>query len=108
MARMMMTRVQFDMPSEKMEELDQLMSRAGVSSRRELFNNALTLLDWAIEQRSNGRKILSYDDGNDAYRELSMPVLDSLGRASTKLKLVRGGAEIEDNSEVRTQAISST
>lgn len=76
-----MVRVQFDMPLEKMGDLDYLMSRAGINSRRELFNSALTLLDWAVDQRSHGRKILSCNESDNTCRELSMPILDSLSRA---------------------------
>lgn len=71
------TRIQFDLPDSKVEELDKLMLAAGIKTRRELFNNALSLLEWALRQRKEGRVIASINEESKSYRELSTPILDS-------------------------------
>jgi putative intracellular protease/amidase len=71
------TRIQFDLPDSKVEELEKLMLAAGIHTKRELFNNALSLLEWAIRQRKEGRVIASINESSKSYRELSTPILDN-------------------------------
>jgi hypothetical protein len=63
----------FDDQGEKLV-LD-LERRTGVKTHRELFNNALTLLDWATEQAMQGRNVASLDMQTKQSKELLMPVL---------------------------------
>jgi hypothetical protein len=48
-------------------------------TKKDFFNNALTLFKWAIEERRAGRQIASLD--GELYRELRMPALDSVEAA---------------------------
>ncbi len=73
-----MIRIQFELPEEKVEELDTLMKEAHITTRKDLFNNALTLLEWAIKERKTGRTIASVDEDNKKYKELVMPVLSAV------------------------------
>lgn len=70
-------RFQFDMEKSKAEELEKIVQETGVGTKKELFNNALTLLKWAIKQRSLGRTICSIDSSNKLI-ELEMPILDAV------------------------------
>src|SRR5262245_24504391 len=70
------TRIQLDFPEEKVRELDQLMQQAGINTRKDLFNNALTLLVWAVKERQKGNKIVSLDEQHGTSRELVMPILE--------------------------------
>lgn len=77
-----MTRI--DMAVDK-DALDDMMRRGDIKTRKELLNNALTLLKWTIKQRKTGRIIGSIDktDGRpETYRELSMPILDNIKKVS--------------------------
>lgn len=71
-------RVTLDLPKEKVEAIDQLVTAAGMDSRKELFNNALSLLNWAVGEARRGRSIMSVDDGEGMMRHLAMPFLDAL------------------------------
>ena len=73
-----LTRIQFDLPDTKVADLDRIMAEGGIRTRKELFNNALSLLEWAIKQRKAGRTIAAVDESNDSYRELSMPILENI------------------------------
>lgn len=64
----------FELPMEKSQELERLV-RAGISCRKDLLNNALTLLEWATKEREKGRSIASVDEPNKFYKELVMPCL---------------------------------
>ena len=72
---MKIARIQFEMPEDKARELDVLMQETGVQSKKELFNNALTLLKWAIKETRNGNSIAAVDEKHGKYRELQMPIL---------------------------------
>ena len=76
-------RLQFEVRDERVEHIDQLQEKLGLSTRTELFNNALALLNWAIEQKEEGCKIASIRDEDQGYRELIMP---SLEKVKTRLK----------------------
>lgn len=67
-------RIQFELSQEKAEELDELMMETGVPTKKELFNNALTLLKWAVRESKRGHSIASVDEKHGKYRELHMPI----------------------------------
>ena len=73
-------RVQLDLPAEKVEELEQIMAITGVATRKDLFENALTLFAWAVDQRKAGRILASIDECDEGYREVVMPALASIKR----------------------------
>lgn len=65
---------QFEMPESNADRLDELAKQAGVA-KKDIINNALTILEWAIEEVQAGRSIASIDESNDRYRELVLPLL---------------------------------
>ena len=75
-------RIQFELPEDKVKVLDAIMEDSGIKTRVDLFNNAMTLLKWAIKQRKEGRVIASIDYGDNTLRELIMPLLEDIEEAS--------------------------
>ena len=73
-------RVQFDLPEEKMKELDLLMEETGIKTRRELFNNALTILEWAVDRSSKGFDVAAYRENTKELHVLAMPALSAAFR----------------------------
>ena len=74
-------RLQLEFPDGMVKVIEDLMSVAGLRTKKEFFNNAMTLFKWAIEERRSGRQIASVDGNCGVYRELRMPALDSAGAA---------------------------
>lgn len=68
-------RIQLDLDEAGVELVDELKRRTGSRTYKDLFNNAIVLLDWAARQRVEGRKITSVDARNENPRELEMPAL---------------------------------
>lgn len=68
-------RVQFDITVDRLRELDNLLKETPVNTRKELINNALSLLEWAVKERKSGRIIASLDENAKSYKELCMPIL---------------------------------
>jgi hypothetical protein len=73
-------RIQLDLPEEKVHELKALMEEADIETYKELFNNALTLLEWSIEESKAGRALASVDTAKDQYRMLVMPILQRVAK----------------------------
>jgi hypothetical protein len=70
-----MKRLQFELPDERVVELDEILERTGLKTRVNLFNHALTLFEWAVRERESGRIIASMDEETGRYKELEMPGL---------------------------------
>jgi hypothetical protein len=83
-------RIQLEISENKRKQIKAMMERADFKTYSELFNNAVTLLQWSIRQIEEGRSILSVDQGSGKEKELVMPFLQHLEQtADTELDLVR-------------------
>ncbi len=69
-----MQRYQFELSKKENKVLKDLMQKAGIKTKRDLFNNALTLFEWAIQEIENGQIIVSMDEDTREYKQLIMPV----------------------------------
>ena len=75
-----MTRIQFELSKDKVKELEDIMEESGIRTKKDLFNNALTLLEWAIRESKAGRVIASIDEKGKKYKEILMPILAAICR----------------------------
>lgn len=75
-------RIQLELPREDVEELKALMAEAHIETYKELFSNALTLLHWGMREVKNGRIIASVDEKDAKYKELALPVLETVRRVA--------------------------
>jgi hypothetical protein len=55
-----------------------LQFKLGTKKSTEIARAALTLLNWAVDEVSQGRAIFSGDGGGKDLRKLAMPILDSV------------------------------
>jgi len=69
-------RIQLDLDDAGVELLESLEKATRSKTHKEFFNNAITLMDWAVKQRRGGRIIASMDEANENYKELQMPALE--------------------------------
>ena len=69
-------RIELRVDAAGMELLKNLKEATGSKTYQDLFDNAITLLDWAITQRKVGRIVASLDERNKNYKELQMPALE--------------------------------
>jgi hypothetical protein len=81
-------RVQFDLLPSRLAELDQLMEFCEMSTRKELFDNAMTLFEWAVHEVRAGRAVASYDRKADHVEIVRFPVLDNAARRALAHKPV--------------------
>jgi len=69
-------RIQLEMSEPRVDELKEFMIRVEIDTYKELFNNALSLLEWAVDQSAKGRKLVSIDEETGKQLELVMPALN--------------------------------
>lgn len=77
-------RIQLDLPESRVLELKALMDETGMETYKELFNNALTLLEWSIQETKAGKPIASVDEDRNRYKVLVMPVLERVAKARAR------------------------
>ena len=84
-------RFQIEVSKDEARAWDELIEEAtGVKSKKDLINNALTLLEWAFKEREAGRTIVSLDEKEMKYKELVMPIFPSI--KSKKKRAAKGQA----------------
>ena len=90
-------RIQLELPEGRVRELEALMETAGIATKKELFNTALTLFEWAIQEKSSGRIIASMDEEQQRYKELIMPALSAAGvrRTGNEPSFPRGPSSVD-------------
>jgi hypothetical protein len=71
-------RLQAELDHHMMKLLDVLQWLGGLKTKRELLNNALTLLKWAVKERMKGNVICSINERTHERKELEMPYLESV------------------------------
>lgn len=75
-------RIQIDVDDNGVQVLNDIKQATGLTTYKDIFNNAITLFEWAIRQRVGGRVIASLDERTKRYKEMTMPALeDALRRA---------------------------
>lgn len=84
-------RIQLDLDEASAKWLEELKEATGSKTYKEFFNNAITLLDWAIRQRHSGRIVASLDEASKNYKELQMPALERA--ASFKISVDKSAVE---------------
>lgn len=77
MAKSTDVRFQVELSPATVLEMEEIMSDCGLSTKKELFNNAFTLFQWAVTEIQKGNVIASVDETNERYKELQMPVLNA-------------------------------
>lgn len=69
-------RLQFDVRRAQLNIIDSLVDVCGLSSKKELFNNSMALMKWAVQETQKGRRIASYDPIRDEVEVVALPALD--------------------------------
>jgi hypothetical protein len=70
-------RLQIELSKDKLRQLEELMEDTNIATKKDLVNNALTLLTWAVRETKSGRKIVSLDEDTKQYKEILLPALEN-------------------------------
>ncbi len=66
-------RIQIEVTPEKLGDVKSLMEETDIRTYIDFFNNAATLLSWAVQQIKDGRVVASLDEQSGQYKELVLP-----------------------------------
>jgi len=83
-------KIQIEVQDWVVSQLEDLKDITGSDDYKELFNHAVALLAWAVEQRAAGNAVASIDSEAKEFRRLQMPALEYAafiaGRGAIDLK----------------------
>jgi hypothetical protein len=79
-----LVRIQFEMVTERAGDLDRLMKATGIRTRRELFDNALTLFEWAVAVSERGHLVTAHDEETGKFQPILMPALETARRTGSR------------------------
>jgi hypothetical protein len=75
-------RLQIDVRPALQARFTRLLELGQLRSDRELLDTALTVLEWAVNQRAAGRVVGSVDEATGRFRELYTPYLEACHAAA--------------------------
>jgi hypothetical protein len=90
-------RVQLDLNPQQMAFVTQLMASGGFDTRKDLFNNAVTLFGWAFREAQHGHVIGSLDRKTQAFTVVNMPVLAFAAQNTTQADQSESGNGLNDD-----------
>ncbi len=75
-----MARLQLDLSDTSDALIERLRTLCDRSSKKDVVENALTLLAWAANEVFEGRKIAAVDESANVMRVIHMPAFDAAAR----------------------------
>ena len=79
-----MARFQLDLSDTLDELLNDLMKEADLRTKKDVVENAVMLLGWAVREVQRGRTIAAVDEERKVYREIETPALAGARRQSER------------------------
>ena len=73
-------RINFEFTEDQVKELKALQQKIGSTSMKEMFNSAMSILEWSVDEKIKGHEIASLDPNSNNYRILVTPILQKAGR----------------------------
>lgn len=68
-------RLNLEISESQMSSLKALQQRTGANSMKDLVNNALSILEWAVDETARGNEVAALNESESAYRVLVTPLL---------------------------------
>lgn len=87
-----LARIQIEIDEDQMNELERLRELGGLRTKKELLNNAFTLLKWAAKERAQGASVVSVNEKEGTYKELEMPFLENIASARSRIQALDSAA----------------
>lgn len=78
-------RPQVELSQEWAEQVDRLAAALRLKTRKEIVENALALFAWAVQERLEGKSLVSLNKETDSYLEFIFPFLTFLNKSAKKL-----------------------
>ena len=73
-------RINFEFTEDQVKELKALQHKIGSTSMKEMFNSAMSMLEWSVDETIKGHEIGSVDPDTGALRIVVMPILQKAAK----------------------------
>jgi hypothetical protein len=73
-------RLNLELSDAQMSSLKALQVRTGAATMKDLVNNALSILEWAVDETARGNEVAALNESESAYRVLVTPLLQHVVR----------------------------
>ncbi len=73
-------RLNFEFSESQVNDLKALQQKTGTGTMKDLFNSALSMLEWAVDETANGNEIAAVNEEDNRYRVLVAPILQRAAR----------------------------
>lgn len=98
-------RIQLDLTSTQAERFDKLVRECDLSSRKELFNVAMSLVYWASKEVSRGRKIATFDEDSEQIETIIVPAFDNIARRTAVNKSSEQETAVEPRAKRQLEVV---
>jgi len=85
-------RIQIVVDDTYKEMLENLKRATGLNQWQDLFSDAITMYNWAVKQRTEGRIVASMNEHEENYRELQMPSLERAAENAKQMAVSAAGS----------------
>jgi hypothetical protein len=73
-------RLNFEFSEERVQDLKALLAQTKADTMKDLVNNALTILEWTVNETEAGNEIAAVNEEKQVYRVLITPILQGIAR----------------------------
>lgn len=73
-------RINFEFTEDQVKSLKELQQKTGSTSMKDMFNSAMSILEWSVDETIKGHEIASFDPDADTIRVLVTPILQRAGK----------------------------
>jgi len=85
-------RLNFEFSESQVKDLKALQEKTGTDTMKDLFNSALSMLEWAVDETINGNEIAAVNAEHKQYRVLITPVLQRVAKLQRQRNVAAGAA----------------
>jgi hypothetical protein len=73
-------RLNFEFSEEQINDLKAFQQKTGTASMKDLFNSAMSILEWTVDETIKGNEIASINEDDKNYRVLVTPILQRVAK----------------------------
>ncbi len=77
-----MPRLNFEVSESRLGELKAFLQETNSPTMKDLFNDAMTTLEWLVAEVKKGQEIVSLDEKRNSYRVLVTPILERAAKTA--------------------------
>lgn len=98
-----MARFQLDLSDTMDELLSDLVQRCDLKTKKDVVENSVMLLAWAVRETQEGRTIAAVDEARQIYRQIETPALAGARQVAERARRAKEEEEAEEQAAERAR-----